>query len=223
MHGSGTTHMHLLSISVPFSPYILACLPRWIPWTPNPHRVDSKPTPFMPRSTGATVSQLHLVRYDPTVRHVQPTAYRMLLEFISWKSTHLRSPVKRPSRRPRQCLSGTAVGNFPAVGALTSTTGFANAPIASLPTPTGGFTTFNPHIAPPGTAYAPAGAGASATVAGFTNAPVAPIPAPTGGSALTNPYVTPLGTTHGPAGHHSHVLAGGLANCYTLRQRPVRV
>ena len=36
------------------------------------------------------------------VHHVQPTANRKPLEFARRKPTHLRSPVKRPSRRPRE-------------------------------------------------------------------------------------------------------------------------
>ena len=51
-------------------------------------------------------------------------------------------------------LSGAAYAPVDA-GAPVTAARFANAPVAPVPAPTGGFAMTNPYIAPPGTAYTP--------------------------------------------------------------------
>ena len=87
--------------------------------------------------------------------------------------------------------------------------------MAPIPASTGGFTTTNSHITPPGTAYARAEAEAPANATGFANAPIASIPAPTGGFANIDFYIAPPGTTYTPAG------AGALAAAAGVSQAPI--
>ena len=113
-----------------------------------------------------------------------------------------------PNQQPTGYSWSSSAGNPPTfgvppsapVGRLAYTqSGAAYNPFgAGTPAPTRGSTT-NPYIAPPGTADAPASAGAPATAASFANAPVTPVPAPTGGFTTTNAYIAPPGAAYTPA------------------------
>ena len=87
-----------------FSRFFLSSIssltPIWTPWTSIPIACASSSWYYGP--TG-TVLPLNLVCHGPAVQHVQPTTYRIPMEFVSWKNTQLRSPVEYPSRRTRQC------------------------------------------------------------------------------------------------------------------------
>ena len=129
------------------------------------------------------------------VRHVQLTAYQILLKFVSRKPTHLWSPVKRPSRRPRQYTFWYCLHPPAGTGAPATTVSFVNAPSHRPRRPrevlqlTSTSLSLEPPTPPLDTAGHPNHApspGALATTAHFANAPY----------PLTIPHVAPPGYTY---------------------------
>ena len=84
----------------------------------------------------------------------------------------------------------------------------AHAPITPVAVPTGGFTT-NPYVAPPETAYAPAGAGAPAIAANFAKTTIEPVAAPKGAFTTNNFSTAPPRAAYALAEHLNNTLLLG--------------